>query len=72
MDSFDISRVIYLLIILLLFVPGWWVVAKRDNKALRNAIVWFVIIVALALGWAVFHPQSFPIPMHPSGVSHEI
>lgn len=72
MDNLDLSHLIYLLVILLLFVPAWWGVAKRDNNALKYALIWFVIIVALAVGWATLHPESFPIPINPRSPIHDI
>lgn len=72
MNSFDTQRIIYLLLILIIFVPGWWAVSGTKSEKLRNALIWFAIIVALMLGWAAFHPQSFPIPLKASDISHDI
>ena len=72
-NDFDTSRLIYLLLILVLFVPAWLRMSGKGSEKLRNALIWFIIIIALTIGWAVFNPQTFPLPgLHPTGLAHEI
>jgi len=71
--NFETSHLIYLLIILVMFVPAWWARGGSAGEKGRNALIWFVIIVALMLGWATFNPETFPVPGFVRGsVTHDI
>lgn len=55
MSSFELSGIIYALMLLVLIGSGWWRMRGDTRKELKNALTWVMLVTILMLGWALFH-----------------